>query len=218
MTSRRIRWFLGDPDVAVPREAASHRQVECIIDAGSGGRFARPQRQRSVASSVWQGRALAANDVTRRHPHSCATLYETMVYERKCEFQPVDTKGSADRIADGEKVWNSERFGALFHFRERHCGEASLRDGVWVETRLGERSRPSLSSIPPAEEAVTERSQASTRGVTRHRSMNALLLACDSATCVWLPISKGGMALAVSPGRVSTSQSRQALNEERAQV
>jgi hypothetical protein len=218
MASRRIRWFIGDPTAAVHLEAAANRQRTCTI----GTKNSHPRRAPAqvvprtvVVRRGPQGSLMFTGECDLR---CSATSCKTMVYGPRCEFVQVDTKGSADRLAHGEKVWNSERFGALFHIRERHSGGARLRGGVWVEARLLGRSRPFRVFNSPAEEAVTEGSRASSRGATRYRSMNGLQLACGNATCSWLPVSKDGMALAVSHGRVGSGQSRQALNEERAQI
>ena len=140
----------------------------------------------------------------------------------KCEREAVDSKGSADRIAHGEKVWNSERFDALFHSGRRCAGGACSGDGFRsessIESCFGVSSTSFLASIPPAEEAVTQRSPASTLDVSRFRSTSVLQLVCEGVTPSLPPTSKGGMGLAVVLHRTVSGQSRQALNEERAQI
>jgi hypothetical protein len=222
MGFRRIRWFIGAFHTRAHLEVAGDRQSVCKIAS-------RPEVSAALARGVASEarvRALARPPVSSMKVKSRRASPQFFMKQwfrsNKCELEPVDSNRSADRIADGEKVWNSERFDALFHFGRRSPGDTSGCDGFRSESatlsRFGASRTSFLASIPPAEEAVMQRSPASTQGVSRYGATHGPQSNCGGVTPSQAPASKGGMGFAVVLHRAVSGQSRQALNEERAQI
>ncbi len=218
MGSRRRCWFLGVIQASPHRAAACHRQKNANVSGSKrtprkivaarlsrpGSRFEQAFRlnfEVSLQAQCWNPQVVSKQwfDCTR------------------CELLPVDTKRPADRIDAGEKVLNSESFDVFPLTKTGRAASARPHSKSIDRSCVAVAGEPSLSTIPPAEGAVTDRSPTLPLDVLRCSAVRRRGI-CTSHASLLQANPKNGIGLAVISHRAASGQSWSAPNEERAQL